>query len=137
MGSDRGIKGEPRRTSSVGGHASCTCEIVLIESTAFYTLLCHCVAGCEEYLSRVMSVSCQSALQLLNPSYILISARIWCLSTRSLAMYRVALRCAGRRLGIASQSERSAYRCSNTLRQVGRSPKLRLVPIFGVSIICS
>jgi hypothetical protein len=50
------------RTSSIGSHATCTREVLLIEAAALYTLLCHCVAGCEEYLSHGVSASCTTTL---------------------------------------------------------------------------
>jgi hypothetical protein len=108
---------------------------VLIESSALDTLLGHCVAGCEEYLLRAMSVSCHSnVVATQSLFYPCIATRQTCLSTCHLAGYRVALRRVERVLGIAIRSKRCAYRGSNTLRQVRRRPELRLVPITHVSM---
>jgi hypothetical protein len=109
---------------------------VLIESSALDTLLGHCVASCEEYLLRAMSVSCHSivvAAQFLF--YPRIATCRTCLSACYFAGYRVALRRVERDLGIVIRSKRCAYRGSNTLRQVRRRPELRLVPITHVSMV--
>lgn len=117
--------GRESRTSSVGGHASRSHEIVLLEPAPFYTLLCHCVARCEEYLSHMSVLHASIASTRIAPLGIGRSTRSLIAMPSSLFVLR-ATTCAPTE---DRKDAKCAYRGGDALRQQRRCPKLRLVPI--------